>query len=170
MVKKITRQTHNLMNKRKKTIAVAESCTGGLLAGLLTSLLNASKYFLLGVVAYSNKAKEIILGIPAKTIARYGAVSQPVALLMAKNIRKKIHADFGLSITGIAGPVRSPTAHSATSNGGATPDKSVGTVYIGLAEKNKNICRKFNFSGNRLSIRKKAAQEALRLLCAHLSR
>lgn len=107
---------------------------------------------MLGVVSYSNKSKEKILNIPAKTIARYGAVSQPVAILMAKNIRKKTHTDFGISITGIAGPT------------GATPTKPIGTVYICLSGKNENICRKFNFSGNRESIRKQSTQEALLLL------
>ena len=158
MLNRIVRQTHNLMNKQKKTIAVAESCTGGQLCGLLTSLPGASEYFLLGVVTYSNRSKEIILGVPEKIIAKYGVVSSPVALLMAENVRKKIRADLGLSITGIAGPAKAPS------------DKPVGSVYIGLAANHKNLYRKFNFTGNRQSIRKKAVQEALRLLCAHLSR
>ena len=157
MLKQITRQIHNRLIRQGKTISVAESCTGGLLAGVLTNLPGSSAYFLLGVVTYSNKSKEIILGIPAKTIARYGAVSAQVARLMAQNIRKKISADFGLSITGIAGPA------------GATPAKPVGTVYICLSGKNKDICRKFNFPGNRKNIREKSTQGALRLLCAHLS-
>ena len=157
MFKKITQQIHNRLAGQTKTISVAESCTGGLLSNLLTSLPGSSDYFLLGVVTYSNKAKEMILSIPAKVIARYGAVSRQVAILMAQNIRKKIQADLALSITGIAGPT------------GATPGKSIGTVYICLSVKNKNICRKFNFSGNRKNIRKKSTQSALRLLCAHLS-
>ena len=158
MLNKIAKQIHNRLRKQAKTIAVAESCTGGLLSSLLTSLPGSSDYFLLGAVTYSNKSKEIILNIPEKIITKYGAVSRPVAILMAKNVRKKIHADLGLSITGIAGPT------------GALHLKPVGTVYIGLSEKNKNICSKFNFSGSREYIRKKSAQSALRLLCAHLSR
>ncbi|MFH0917963.1 MAG: CinA family protein [Candidatus Omnitrophota bacterium] len=157
MFKQITRQIHHQLTNQKKTISVAESCTGGLLCSLLTSLAGSSNYFILGVVTYSNKSKERILGIPEKTIAKYGAVSAQVARLMAQNIRKKTSTDWGLSITGIAGP------------SGATPDKSVGTVYICLSGKNKNICRKFNFSGNRENIRKKSTQNALHLLCAHLS-
>ncbi len=157
MLKKITQQIHTRLHKLARTISVSESCSGGLLASLLTSLPGSSAYFLLGVVTYSNKSKEIILGVPAKIIARYGAVSVQVARLMAQNIRKKARADFGLSITGIAGP------------GGATPAKSIGTVYICLSAKNKNTCRKFNFLGRRQNVRKKAVQEALRLLCAHLS-
>ena len=157
MLKKIIQCIHTQLRNQAKTIAVAESCTGGQLCSLLTSLPGSSDYFLLGVVTYSNKSKVMLLNIPAKTIAKYGAVSRQIAILMAKNIRGKTHADFGLSITGIAGPA------------GATPAKPVGTVYVCLSGKNKNICRKFNFSGNRKNIRKKATQNALRLLCAHLS-
>lgn len=153
---KITRQIHTRLINRKQTISTAESCTGGLLASFLTNLPGSSAYFILGVVTYSNKSKEIILGIPAKTIRRYGAVSAPVARLMAVNIRKEARTNFGLSITGIAGP------------SGSTPTKSVGTVYICLSAKNKNTCRKFNFPGKRQSVRKNAVQEALRLLYAHL--
>ena len=157
MLKQLTQKIHTRLINRGKTVSTAESCSGGLLASFLTDLPGSSSYFILGVVTYSNKSKEIILGIPAKTISRYGAVSAPIARLMALNIRKKSRANFGLGITGIAGP------------SGATPAKSVGTVYICLSAKNKNTCRKFNFTGNRQSIREKACQAALRLLCAHLS-
>jgi PncC family amidohydrolase len=128
-----------------------------LVSYLLTNLPGASNYFLSGIVAYSNKSKKTLLGIPEKIITRYGAVSAQVARLMAQNIRKKTQADFGLSITGIAGP------------NGATSAKSVGTVYICLSAKSKIICRKFNLPGSRKNIRNKSTQEALRLLCAHLS-
>ena len=169
----ITQQIHTRLRNRAKTISVAESCTGGLLSSLLTSLPGSSDYFILGVVTYSNKSKEMILSIPAKIITKYGAVSRQVAILMAQNIRKKTSADFGLSITGIAGPARSGVPRRGTSNGvgptGATPAKSIGTVYICLSGNNKNICRKFHFPGNRKNIRNKSTQEALRLLCAHLS-
>jgi nicotinamide-nucleotide amidase len=157
MADKIIKQIHNQLRKQVKTISVAESCTGGLLSNRLTSQPGSSDYFLLGVVSYSNRSKEMILGIPAKIILRYGAVSRQVAILMAGNIRKIIHSDFGLSITGIAGPA------------GATLAKPIGTIYICLSGKNINICRKFHFSGNRENIRKRSTQEALRLLCAHLS-
>ncbi|MDP3042768.1 MAG: CinA family protein [Candidatus Omnitrophota bacterium] len=152
MPNKILKQIHKKLLRKEKTIAVAESCTGGQLSSLLTSLPGSSDYFLLGVITYSNKSKEMILNIPAKIIARYGAVSRQVAILMAQNIRKKTLADFGLSITGIAGPT------------GATTTKPIGTVYICLSGKNKNICRKFNFPGNRENIRRKSTQKALRIL------
>ncbi|MDD5130827.1 MAG: CinA family protein [Candidatus Omnitrophica bacterium] len=157
MLKKLLKQIHNRLIKHRKTIAVAESCTGGQLAVLLTSLPGASEYFLLGLVAYSNKSKEKILGIPSKIIARYGAVSRQVAVLMAKNIRRKTSANLSLGITGIAGPT------------GASSGKPVGTVYICLSKKNRVLCRKFNFCGSRRKIRNQAAQAALNLLCAHLS-
>jgi PncC family amidohydrolase len=157
MLDKIIRQIHLQLKVRNKTIAIAESCTGGQLCSLLTSLPGASDYFLLGAITYSNKSKEEILKIPEKMLIKYGAVSRPVAVLMAKNIRKKAAADIGLSITGIAGP------------GGATKNKPVGTVYISLSTKHKNTCRKFNFQGNRRHIRKASTQSALRLLCAYLS-
>ena len=158
MFEKIIKQIHNKLLGQKKTISLAESCTGGLLSNLLTSIPGSSGYFLSGIVAYSNRSKQIFLGIPAKTIARYGAVSRNVAILMAQNIRKKTNADFGLSTTGIAGPT------------GATKNKPIGTVFICLSKKSRNICLEFSFRGSRLDIRKESAQSALRLLCAHLSR
>lgn len=157
MFDKIKKQAHKKLLENKKTIAVAESCSGGLLSCLLTDISGSSEYFLLGVVAYSNSSKQTILDIPAQTIAKYTAVSAQIAVLMAKNARKKAKSDLALSITGIAGPT------------GATADKPVGTVFICLSDKNKNDCRKFLFRGSRQDIRKKSAQEALRLLCARLS-
>ncbi len=157
MPDKILKQAHKKLLEKKKTVAVAESCSGGLLSCLLTEISGSSGYFLLGVVAYSNSSKQTILDIPAQTIAKHSAVSSQVAVLMAKNVRKKAKSDLALSITGIAGPA------------GATANKPVGTVFICLSDKNKNNCRKFSFQGSRQDIRKKSAQEALRLLCARLS-
>ncbi len=157
MLDRISKQAHNKLIKRKQTIAVAESCTGGLLSSALTKNPGASRYFLLGVVVYSNNSKVRILGIPQKIISRYGAVSKQVAELMARNVRKKAKADLGISITGLAGP------------GGAGANKPVGLVFISISSKNKNICREFYFRGRRQDIREKSTQEALRLLCAHLS-
>ena len=156
MLDKIIAGAHKKLLGGQKTISVAESCSGGLLCSLLTELPGSSKYFLLGVVTYSNSSKEKFLNIPQKTIAKYGAVSDKVAILMAENIRKKTNSDFGLSITGIAGPT------------GATLNKPVGTVFVGLAYKKKTVCRRFTFRGKRQTIRKKSAYSALRLLGAHL--
>lgn len=156
MFDKILKQIHKKLLKQKKTVAIAESCTGGLLSYLLTETPGSSKYLLQGIVAYSNASKTKILNVPAKTISKYGAVSHNVAVLMAENIRKKTNSDFALSITGIAGPT------------GGTQTKPVGTVFICLSDKNKTIYREFIFRGNRKAIRKKSAQQALRLLCARL--
>jgi len=145
-------QIHNLLIKNKKTIAVAESCTAGLVSNLLTQCSGSSGYFILGVVAYSNKTKENILKIPPSLIAKYTAVSKETASMMASHIRKIAKTDFGLGITGIAGPT------------GGTTKKPVGTVFIALDSKNKKFCKKFIFKGNRLGIRKKAALKALELL------
>jgi PncC family amidohydrolase len=156
MQNKILTKIHKKLLLRNKTIAIAESCTGGMLCSELTKNPGASGYFLLGVIAYSNKAKQKLLQIPFKLISTYGAVSRQTAISMAKNIRKKSKADLGISITGIAGP------ESASTN------KPIGTVFICLSQKNKDICRKFAFRGSRKEIRKKTTQEALRLLCVHL--
>jgi nicotinamide-nucleotide amidase len=148
----IINQVHQLLIKKNATIAVAESCTGGMLSGLLTSMSGSSQYFALGVAAYRNKAKETILKIPHNLIANNGAVSYAVASLMAGQIRKIAKTDFGIGITGIAGPT------------GAVPGKPVGTVFIAVESKNKRICKKFRFRGNRAIIRKRAALKSLELL------
>ena len=135
-----------------KTVAVAESCTGGLLSSLLTYIGCSSKYFILGIVAYSNKSKQDILKIPAGFIAKKGTVSQEVAEKLAQNVRKMAKTDFGIGVTGIAGPT------------GGTPKKPAGTVFIAVTSKNKTISKKFHFTGNRAAIRKKSALKALELL------
>jgi nicotinamide-nucleotide amidase len=111
-----------LLTDRQRTVATAESCTGGLIARSLTDIAGSSAYFLEGVVTYSNEAKMHRLGVPAEMLARHGAVSPQVAEAMAVNVREQAGADFALSVTGIAGPT------------GGTPDKPVGLVYIGLAD------------------------------------
>ncbi|MDD4939358.1 MAG: CinA family protein [Candidatus Omnitrophica bacterium] len=145
-------QIHRLLLKKKKTVSAAESCTGGMLSEFLTSLPGSSKYFILGVVSYSNKAKEDILKIPSSMIARHGAVSTIVAQLMARSVRILGRTDLGIGVTGIAGPA------------GGSKEKPVGTVFIAIDSKNKKICEKFIFSGGRSSIRKQTALKALELL------
>ena len=133
----------------KKTLAIAESCTGGLLSSRITDVSGSSGYFIMGVVAYSNRAKEILLGVSAKSIKRYGAVSEEVALEMAKGIRRLAKTDIGLSVTGIAGPT------------GGTKSKPVGLVYIALVAGKKKIVKKFRFKGSRKNIKLQASQAAL---------
>lgn len=137
---------------RKRTVAVAESCTGGLLSEMFTRLPGSSEYFLLGVTVYSNGSKTKILGIPERLIAKKGAVSEETAGFMARAVRKLVSSDFGIGITGIAGP------------GGGTTKKPVGTVYIAIDAKNNALCRKLCFTGSRSAIRKKAALKTLELL------
>jgi len=151
-MKNIVKEIHDLLIKRGKKIAVAESCTGGLLSNFLTQLPDSSKYFILGVVVYSNQAKEDILGVPSKIIVKNGAVSKDVARRMAKSVRLKAKTDFGIAITGIAGPA------------GGSKAKPVGTVFIAVDSKNKNICKKFRFSGPRATIRNKSAFKVIEII------
>ena len=148
----IIQQIHKLLIKNKKTLSLAESCTGGLLSYFLTSISGSSQYFILGVIAYSNAAKTSILKIPRKIIFKNGAVSSKVARLMASSVKKLAKSDFGIGVTGIAGP------------GGGSKSKPVGTVFIAVDGPAKKICQRFSFKGSRLAIKKAAAQMALRLL------
>jgi nicotinamide-nucleotide amidase len=147
-----------LLKKHKRTVATAESCTGGLIAKLLTDIPGSSEYFIEGVVAYANEAKTRLLGVPAQVIAEHGAVSRQVAVAMAMGCRAKSGADFALSTTGIAGP------------GGGTPDKPVGLVYVGLAD--LHGCRveelRLDPALSRDEIRQQSAEHALQILRAEL--
>jgi len=134
------------------TLSVAESCTGGLIAQRLTDVPGSSKYFIEGVVAYSNDAKTRTLGVEPVLLLEHGAVSAPVAEAMAEGIRKRARTDFGLSITGIAGP------------GGGSEEKPVGLVYIALADDAHTEHRRFIVPGDRQLIRWRASQAALDLL------
>lgn len=145
-----------LLYMRKKTIAVAESCTGGLISHRLTNVPGSSNYFLGSVVAYSNKMKRDRLGVKKTTLEKYGAVSEKVAEEMARGIKKIIGSDFGLGITGIAGPT------------GATEEKPIGLVYIALAYKDKVETKEFKFRGEREVIKAKAANAALDMVRRHL--
>ncbi len=134
------------------TLAVAESCTGGLIAERLTDVAGSSKYFLEGVVAYSNDAKTRTLGVEPMLLLEHGAVSAPVAEAMAEGIRKRAGTDFGLSVTGIAGP------------GGGSDEKPVGLVYIALVDDVQSQHRRLMLPGDRSLIRWRASQAALDLL------
>lgn len=141
-----------MLVKAHKTFAIAESCTGGLISDRITNIPGSSKYFNGGFVAYSNELKISQLKISPEDIKKYGAVSRRVASKMAENIRQIAGASFGLGVTGIAGP------------SGATKTKPAGLVYIALASPERIICRKFNFTGERESVKFRAAQAALNLL------
>ncbi|HEY0546190.1 MAG TPA: competence/damage-inducible protein A [Pyrinomonadaceae bacterium] len=134
------------------TLAVAESCTGGLIAQRLTEIPGSSVYFMEGVVAYSNEAKVRTLGVDGDLIARHGAVSAEVAEAMAEGVRRRADTDFGLSITGIAGP------------SGGSEEKPVGLVYIALSDDAHTEHRKLMLPGDRHLIRWRSSQAALDLL------
>jgi nicotinamide-nucleotide amidase len=138
--------------ERGSTLAVAESCTGGLLAERLTRVPGSSRYFLGGAVVYANQVKSGILGVPAALIEEHGAVSGPVARAMAEGCRRAFGADFALAVTGIAGP------------DGATPGKPVGTVFQAVAGPEGTEQRRLRFPGDRERIRAYAAQAALEIL------
>ncbi len=135
-----------------KTIALAESCTGGLVAKLLTDVPGASRYFTHGWITYSNEAKTAELGVPADLIERHGAVSEQVAQSMAQGARKKAHTDFAIGITGIAGPT------------GATEQKPAGLVYISVDSGTGCETKRCIFSHERRFVRLRAAQTALNML------
>jgi nicotinamide-nucleotide amidase len=137
-------------------VATAESCTGGLLAKLITDVPGSSSCFHTGFITYSNDAKTQLLGVPAELIREHGAVSEPVALAMARGARERAATDFALAITGIAGP------------DGGTEQKPVGTVWIALASASQTVARHFNFPGDRTAIRDRSAKTAMSLLRFHL--
>jgi nicotinamide-nucleotide amidase len=137
---------------RGATLSVAESCTGGLLGERLTSVPGSSRYFLGGVVCYSDKLKTKLVGVPETLIKKKGAVSAEVAEALAKGIRRKTRSALGVSITGIAGPE------------GGTPDKPVGTVFISLADAHRVKTEKHRFLGDRDRIRWQSTQAALSLM------
>jgi len=145
-----------LLKRNKKTLAIAESCTGGLISDRITNVSGSSKYFKMGVIAYSNKVKTSILGVPTEILKKHGAVSKECALSMAKGIKKIANADIGISVTGIAGP------------GGGTKKKPVGLVYITLVIDKKNISKKYLFSGKRNDIKILTSQLALNLIRTNL--
>ncbi|MGI6327636.1 MAG: competence/damage-inducible protein A [Dethiobacteria bacterium] len=145
-----------LLWEKGKTLALAESCSGGLLSHRLTNIPDSSRYFLAGLVTYSNEAKINILGVDPELIASLGAVSDEVAREMASGVRRLCHADIGLGITGIAGP------------GGETPGKPVGLTYIALEGDRFQFCNRFEFWGNRLDVKERATQTALNLLRLYL--
>jgi len=145
-----------LLADRNLTIAVAESCTGGLLASKITDIPGSSRYFLEGVITYSNESKTSNLGVSADLINEKGAVSREVAEAMAEGVRKNAGADIGLSTTGIAGP------------SGGSPEKPVGLVWIAYSDANRVLALKFNFGPDRKRTKERASQAALELLRRNL--
>ena len=139
--------------KKKLKVSFAESCTGGMLSSIITSISGSSKVFNIGFITYSNKAKMSILKVPKKIITKHGAVSKECCLSMVKNLSKISKANISVSITGIAGP-----------NGG-TKSKPVGLVYIGIKKGNKIIIKENFFKNtNRVSIQKATVNNSLEII------
>ena len=144
---------HKKLIKKKLTISVAESCTGGLLAHNLTKLANSSKYFQMGLTTYSNQAKIKILKVNKKIIKKYGAVSKECCKSMVQNLNKISKSKINISITGIAGP------------GGASKNKPIGLVYIGIKKGKTVLIDKNKFkSKNRNSIQKSSVQRVIKII------
>jgi PncC family amidohydrolase len=134
------------------TLAVAESCTGGLIGHLLTNIPGSSDYFLGGIIAYSNHAKEHLIGVQRESLETFGAVSEEVALEMAIGARVRLGADFGASVTGIAGP------------GGDSPEKPLGLTFIAISGDDFELVRKYTWEGNREDNKMMSAHATLKLL------
>jgi len=146
-----------LLSRKKLTLALAESCTGGLLADRLTNIPGSSAFFERSLVTYSNASKEELLLVPPEVIRQHGAVSQETAVLMAEGVRITAGTDLGLAVTGIAGP------------DGGTEAKPVGTVFIALTDGKHTLCRHFTFRWDRRRIKVNASQWALLMLKNHLT-
>ena len=149
---------HNTLIERGKTLAVAESCTGGVIASKFTAQAGASAYFLCGVVSYSNEAKSKILGVKMSDITQYGAVSEQVAMAMAQGAKGISHSDFAISTTGIAGPT------------GGSEAKPVGTVWIGIATPDRCFAVRKNCGTDRSQIIARATANAIAMLHEELKR
>jgi nicotinamide-nucleotide amidase len=148
----VDQQVAGLLRSKGATVATAESCTGGLVAGRLTELAGSSEYVLGGLVVYSNAAKTALAGVPAEVIEQHGAVSDEVAALLADGARSRLGAEYGIGITGIAGP------------GGGTEEKPVGTVCFSVAGPHDRVDRRLVLPGGRTDVRERSTTVALHLL------
>jgi len=152
----IETQIGAILRQRGLKIAVAESCTGGLIGHRITNVAGSSDYFTGGIIAYANAAKVNLLGVSWDTLNGSGAVSRETVLEMAAGVRRSLGADIAISASGIAGP------------GGGLPDKPVGTVWIGLAAPDGSWAHVFGFTGDREQNKAAAAEAALKLLLDYL--
>jgi nicotinamide-nucleotide amidase len=146
-----------LLHLNHKTLAVAESCTGGLLCNRITNIPGSSQYFERGIISYSNLAKQQLLGVPPQMLDRHGAVSSQVAEAMAMGVRQRSGTDLGLSVTGIAGPE------------GGTPEKPVGLVYLALAWEGGVASKEYRFFEDRSANKRRSTLMALDLVRRHLT-
>jgi PncC family amidohydrolase len=145
-----------LLRVKGLRLAAAESCTGGLIGHRLTNVPGSSTYYMGSVTAYAYEAKVRVLGVSWDTLEKYGAVSAETVLEMARGVRIALAADIGVSVSGIAGPT------------GGTPEKPVGTTWIGYSSPQEEDARQYLFKGDRLAIKDQAAEAALQLVVDHL--
>ncbi len=152
----LEKEVGKLLRQLRLTLAVAESCTGGLLAHRITNVPGSSYYFIGGVVAYANQVKSSLLKVGEETLNTKGAVSEETALQMARGVRELLGTDIGIGITGIAGP------------GGGTPSKPVGLVYVALSAPDYEECRQFKWEGHRIQNKRLSTEAALEMLLQYL--
>ncbi len=145
-----------ILNERKQSLVTAESCTGGLIASRITDVAGSSAYFLGGIVAYSYEVKASLLGVSWDTLNNNGAVSRETVIEMARGARKVLSADIAVSVSGIAGP------------GGGTPDKPVGTVWVGLSTPSGEEARHFVWEGDRVRNKYLSSEAALQFVLDYL--
>jgi PncC family amidohydrolase len=145
------------LTEKNLTLAVAESCTGGMVGGAITSIPGSSSYFRGGVIAYDNEVKRRLLRVPARVLDRSGAVSAGTVISMARGAQKLLAADCAIAVSGVAGP------------GGGTKEKPVGLVFIGIAVKNRARAFKERFKGTRAHLREQTVKRALELLIEALA-
>lgn len=155
---KIEEQVGGLLSEQCLSLVTAESCTGGLMAHHITNVSGSSAYYLGGFVAYAYEAKEILLGVEHETLVTYGAVSMETAREMACGVRRRLGADVGISITGIAGPT------------GGMPEKPVGLTYIALSAEDADLCERHVWQGDRLANKEQSVEAAFRLLLTYLQK
>jgi PncC family amidohydrolase len=151
-LRELLEETGTLLKKKGWTISIAESCTGGLIGSLLTSIPGSSDYFAGGIIAYSNEVKKKLLSVSSQTLDEFGAVSEETVREMVHGVKKLLKTDVGISVSGIAGPA------------GGSKNKPVGTVILGVDIPQKIITNILNLKGDRNKIRERAATEALEML------
>ena len=156
-MKKLSQKIVRLLTKKRLKISFAESCTGGLLSSLITSISGSSKIFTMGLVTYSNQSKVSILKVPKNIISKHGAVSYETCLSMVKNLSRISKTNISVSITGIAGPK------------GGTKQKPVGLVFIGIKKGNKTLVKKYFFKNKkRIPIQRAAVIKSLNLILSFI--
>jgi len=148
---KIEKLIGDCLREKGRTLAIAESCTGGLICDRITDVPGSSDYFMGGMVNYSNESKSKHIGVPSNDIKKYGAVSSQVAKRMAQGVRRAFNTTFGLSTTGVAGPT------------GGTKRSPIGRVFIGFADGKKTWVRKLDLKGSRREIKRKTVEISLEL-------